>query len=117
MAQKSEVPEEVKAAAVAAAEREETKKAAATPEKMTVLEATAKANYVAYGSERHERILSAAYGKLTRKKAEQIIKEREADPHLWPWEKYQQAQDFLKALDSIPPITASKPHWKRTEVG
>lgn len=117
MAQKtsSTVPEEVKAAAMAAAEAESSSAAANAPA-VNVLEATAKANFVEFGSKRHERILSPAYGGLTREAAEEIIKEREKDPQLWPYEKYDQAKKFLRALDTKPGVTSDKPAWKRQEV-
>lgn len=117
MAQKpsSTVPEEVKAAAMAAAEADGASAAANAPA-VNVLEATAKANYVEFGSKRHERILSPAYGGLTREVAEQIIEERKKDPHLWPYEKYAQAVKFLSALDTPPGVTSNKPAWKREEV-
>lgn len=118
MAQKtsgSTVPEEVKAAAMAAAEAQGAS-AAAKPPAVNVLEATAKANYVEFGSKRHERILSPAYGGLTREVAEQIIAERKKDPQLWPYDKYDQAVKFLRALDTEPGTTTDKPAWKRQEV-
>ena len=114
MAQKTEVPEEVKAAAVAAAGKKTG--VVATPDVQTAFEATAAANRVEFGSVAHERILSPAYGGLSRVTAAQIIKEREADPHLWPWEKYQQAKKFLAVLNTKPGVTAKEPHWKREEV-
>lgn len=50
-----------------------------------------------------ERLLSAGYGGMTVKKAQQIIKEREANPTTWPYEKYEQAQAFLEAYNAPPP--------------
>lgn len=114
MAQKTVVPKEIKDAAVAAAGKQTG--VAATTNVQTAFEATAAANFIEFGSLAHERILSPAYGGLNRDMAKQIIKEREADPHLWPWEKYQQAKKFLAVLDSKPGITATQPHWNREEV-
>lgn len=111
----STVPEEVKAAAMAAAEAKGAS-AAANASADNVLEATAKKNYVEFGSKRHERILSPAYGGLTREVAEQIIEERKKDPHLWPYDRYDQAVKFLHALDTEPGVTSDKPAWKRQEV-
>jgi len=120
MAQKStnEVPQEVVDAARAAAEREDRGTVAAPDANnpMTTSEAIAARNYVEYGSEAHENLLSSAYGGLTRADAEQIIKEREKDPHLWPWDRYQQAKKFLKALDGKPKPVSKKPHWTRDQV-
>ena len=120
MAQKStnDIPQEVVNAARAAAERGDRDDAAAhvADGTMTTTEAIAARNYVEHGSEAHEKLLSSAYGGLTRADAEQIIKEREKDPHLWPWDRYQQAKKFLKELDGKPQPVSTKPHWTRDQV-
>jgi len=119
MAQKStqNVPQEVVDAARAAAERGDTDAAAQLENgTLTTTEAIAKRNYVEFGSEEHEKRLGAAYGGLTREDAKRIISAREKDPHLWPWEKYQQAKRFLKELDGRPKAVATNKHWTRDQV-
>lgn len=120
MAQKQteKVPQEVIDAARAAAEQDKDVDAAARLKDgtMTTTELVAARNYVEFGSEAHERRLSAAYDGLTREDAELIIKEREKDPHLWPWDKYQQAKRFLKELDGKPKPVSTKKHWTRDSV-
>ena len=112
----SPVPDSVRQAAVAAAEASDSN-TVATAVRLDAMAATAAANFVEFGSERHERIISPAYGGLTREKAELIIREREAEPTLWPYERYEQAKSFLAVLDRKPGITATKPAWRREEVG
>ena len=113
----TDIPEAVlEAAREAAAAVIERGVASSAPE-IDALQHVAMLNHIEFGSKRHEQILSAAYDGLTREKAEMIIKERGEDPKLWPYEKFEQAQAFLRALDTKPHAVATNPAWKRTEVG
>ena len=66
------------------------------------------------GSEEMERFLGVGY-QMTKEEAERIIKERDKDPHLWPFEVYQKAKAFLAALDATPEVVSTRPGWKRTK--
>ena len=58
------------------------------------------------GSPEMEALLAIGYPTIgTRKHAEEIIKERKANPALWPYEVAQQAEAFLAALDAKPETT------------
>lgn len=66
------------------------------------------------GSVEMEAFLAIGYPKIgSRKKAETIIKERQANPVLWPYELYEQAEAFLEALDARGIVISKKPGWKR----
>jgi hypothetical protein len=66
------------------------------------------------GSVEMESFLAIGYPKIgSRKKAETIIKERQANPAMWPYELYEQAEAFLAALDAKPSVISKRPGWKR----
>lgn len=51
-----------------------------------------------------EAYLGAGYGGMTVEKAEAIIKERAANPALYPYEVLEQARAFLEAYRSTPKV-------------
>ncbi len=51
---------------------------------------------------------------MDRKQAETIIRERAANPALYPYEVYKKAQAFLEALNATPKVIATNPGWNRT---
>jgi hypothetical protein len=77
----------------------------------TVAEALAK-NMIAFGSEAHLRLIEAAYG-MTKEKAETIVKERPANPHLWPYDLFEKAQNMLAAIKARPEVIDTEPGWHR----
>jgi hypothetical protein len=48
-----------------------------------------------------EAFLAIGYG-MNLKKAQDIIKEREEKPELWPYEMYEKAQAFLESYNGVP---------------
>jgi len=60
--------------------------------------------------------LSVGYG-MTLEEAQEIIKERKADPAAHPYERYRAAQAFLEAYQARPQVIAQNPGWKRTPQG
>lgn len=63
-----------------------------------------------------EQLLSAGYGGMTVATAKQIIEEREKNPQLWPFEKYEQAKAFLAAYEGTAKVIDTQPGWKRDRV-
>ena len=63
------------------------------------------------GSKAHEALLASGYG-FDKAGAVQIIKERDADPRVWPFEKYQQAKAFLEALKAKPQVISTRKPWR-----
>lgn len=122
MAQKdtNDIPEAVLRAAEEAARRVIEAGATSLPadgEERTVREVLKEINMVEFGSEAHERLLTrASGGKMTKAKAELIIEERKKDPTLWPYDKFEEAENFLAALSTKPKPTAPNPAWRRKEV-
>ena len=67
---------------------------------------------VKHGSAEHAALLASGYG-FTVEDAKQIIKERDADPRVWPFEKYQQAKAMLAALNAKPKeVINTKQPWR-----
>ena len=60
--------------------------------------------------------LSVGYG-MTLEEARQIIKERDADPHVHPYDQYRKAKGFLEAYNAKPEVISTRPGWKRTRGG
>ncbi|HQO97810.1 MAG TPA: hypothetical protein PLF72_08660 [Anaerolineaceae bacterium] len=56
------------------------------------------------GTPEMEAYLGAGYGGMTVEKAEAIIKERTANPALYPYEVYEQAKAFLEAYRATPKV-------------
>jgi hypothetical protein len=84
-------------------------------EKIKALEAAQP--MVKYGSPEHAALLAAGYG-MTIDQARQIIKEREAKPELWPYEKYEQAQAMIAAFEVKNPQPGStRQAWHRSSHG
>jgi len=65
-------------------------------DKITALEAAQP--MVKLGSPEHATLLSTGYG-FTVEEAKQIIKERDADPRVWPFEMYRKAKAMLEAFN------------------
>lgn len=72
-------------------------------------------DFVAVGSEAHKAALAAGY-QMTPEEAQQIIKERDANPGMWSWEDYKKAKALLKVLESPQVVTATRPGWKRKKI-
>ena len=67
---------------------------------------------IEFGSPEHAALLASGYG-MTIEDAKQIIKERDKDPRLWPFEKYQQAKAMLAAFNAKPSlIINTKQPWR-----
>jgi len=64
--------------------------------------------HFAPGSIELEALLQAGYPDMSRAKAERIIKERKANPALWPYEQLQRAEAFLAALFTAPVVVSTK---------
>jgi hypothetical protein len=60
-----------------------------------------------------EQLLSSGYNGMTVATAKQIIEEREKNPQLWPFERYEQAKAFLAAYSAKPQVIDPDPGWKR----
>ena len=84
-----------------------------TPKKITVAEAMAK-NKIVYGSKEHVALVEGAYG-MTVEKAKTIVKERPANPQLYPYDLFEKAQAMLAALDAKPIAIDKTPGWKREQ--
>lgn len=67
---------------------------------------------VKLGSKEHEALLATGY-RFDKAEAQKIIKERDADPRVWPFEMYQKAKAFLEALNikKVLPSSTRKP-WR-----
>ncbi len=63
-----------------------------------------------------EALLRAGYPDLTVKKAETIIKERQANPQSWPYEQMERAEAFLAAYNTGATVVAKNPGWEREAV-
>ena len=55
--------------------------------------------------------LSAGYG-MTIEKAQLIIKERKADPNLWPYEMLEKAEALLAAYEAKPQVISTRKPWQ-----
>jgi len=61
-----------------------------------------------------EQLLATGYPNIrTVENARQIIKERDGNPALYPFEIYQQAKAFLEAFTTNARVVSTKPGWKR----
>ena len=58
--------------------------------------------------------LSVGYD-MTLDEANEIIKERKADPNSHPYKRYRDAQAFLQAYQATPQVISTTPGWKRTQ--
>ena len=68
---------------------------------------------IEYGSKEHEALIAGAYG-MTKANAEDILKQREANPAMVPIEKAEKAQAMLEALKSKPiPIDTAPGHFRK----
>ena len=85
-----------------------------TAEKPIKLEETV--DVVPFGSEAHEQLIAIGYGGMTVAMAEQIIKERNERPELWPWDEYQKANAVLLQNAAVPIVVSTRSGWKRSEV-
>lgn len=63
-----------------------------------------------------EALLRAGYPDMTVKKAETIIKERQANPQSWPYEQLERAEAFLAAYNTGATVVAQNPGWEREDV-
>lgn len=59
--------------------------------------------------------LMAGYPDMTVDKAKQIIKERQENPALWPYQMLERAQAFLAAYETQAVAVDTEPGWKRKE--
>ena len=66
---------------------------------------------VKYGSKEHAALLATGYG-FTIEGAKQIIKERDADPRVWPFEEYQKAKAMLEQFAAKPVVYNTKKPWR-----
>ena len=82
-----------------------------TDEKVQTLED--QVNVIKPNTKAAEAHLSIGYGGMTVKDAELIIKERKADPHSHPYERYKEAEAFLAAYKSKSQVISTRPGWKR----
>lgn len=64
-----------------------------------------------YGGPQHEALLASGYG-MSAEDARRIIKEREANPALWPYEEYQKARALLAALKTKPVAVSTRQPWR-----
>ena len=55
--------------------------------------------------------LAAGYG-MTIEKAQLIIKERKADPNLWPYEMLEKAEALLAAYEAKPQVISTRKPWQ-----
>jgi hypothetical protein len=57
--------------------------------------------------------LAGGYG-ITLEKARTIIKERESNPQLWPYEQFERAQAMVEAYSARPEAVSTREPWSRT---
>jgi hypothetical protein len=62
-----------------------------------------------------EQYLQAGYPDMSVEKARMIIKERKENPASWDYAMLEKAEAFLKAWESSPIATSTRPGWKRTK--
>jgi len=67
------------------------------------------------GTPEMEAFLAAGYPGMTVEKAETIIKERQQNPQLWPYEVLEQAKAFLEAYRATPKVISNREMWKRDQ--
>jgi len=67
----------------------------------------------AANSDELEALLAVGYG-INKEQAEQIIAERDKDPHTHPYEEYKKAKAFLAALEAEPIAVSTRAPWKRS---
>ena len=68
------------------------------------------------GTPEMEAFLGAGYG-MSIKDAEQIIRERDENPLVHPYERYVDAKAFLQAYTATPEVISTTPGWKRERGG
>ena len=66
------------------------------------------------GTKEMEALLQAGYPDMSVEKAKRVIKERQENPHLWPYEVVERAEAFLAAYNAKPVVTQTRAGWKRT---
>lgn len=66
---------------------------------------------VKFGSKEHKAMIEGGY-QMSFEQAETIIKERKADPHTWPYDKYEKALAMMAALKTKPQPSSTKEPWK-----
>jgi hypothetical protein len=66
---------------------------------------------IKHGSKEHASFLASGYG-FTVEEARQIVKERNENPHLWPFEKFQQAKAMLEAFSAKPAVVSTRRPWR-----
>lgn len=59
-----------------------------------------------------EAFLGSGYGGMTKEDALRIIKERDANPAVWPFEEYRKAKAFLAALAASPQVISKRKPWQ-----
>ena len=80
---------------------------------LTTQSATDKCPKILPNTKAMETFLSVGYAGMTVEKAGTIIRERESNPALWPYEKYEQAQAFLEAYSSSPIAIDTSPGFNQ----
>lgn len=63
------------------------------------------------GTPEMESLLAAGYG-MTLEEAQQIVKERDANPQMYPFDVYQKAKAFIAAYGAKPQVISDKPPWR-----
>ena len=60
-----------------------------------------------------ELLLQGGYPDMSVKRANAIIKERQANPQSWPYEQQERAEAFLAAYNTPSKAVSKLPGWKR----
>ena len=84
-----------------------------TKTKKTVIEALMERK-ITFGSKEHQALVEGAYG-MTVEKANTIVKERPANPQLYPYDLFEKAQAMLEALKTKPITIDTDPGWTREQ--
>ena len=61
-----------------------------------------------------EALLGVGYDGMTVEQAELILRERDQDPHLHPYEEFQKATAFLAAYHAKAEVVSTKAPWQRS---
>ena len=69
---------------------------------------------ITFGSKEHVALVEGAYG-MTVEKANTIVKERPANPQLYPYDLFEKAQAMLEALKTKPITIDTDPGWTREQ--
>jgi len=64
------------------------------------------------GSQAMDDLLAVGYG-MSVAEARTIIKERDENPHSWPYEEYKKAKAMLAAFEAEPQVISETPGWVR----